>query len=103
MRRLCSSLKSEAARALERMEDPEDKEGLHDFRVSLRRLRSMMRAYRAQLKGSGAKRLRARVKTLASSTNLARDAEVAIEWLMGERDRLAEAERAGAQPLVVHP
>ncbi len=100
MRRLCSSLKSEAARALERMEDPEDKEGLHDFRVSLRRLRSMMRAYRAQLKGSGAKRLRARVKTLASSTNLARDAEVAIEWLMGERDRLAEAERAGASHLL---
>jgi len=99
-RRLCLSLLSEAARALERMENPEDKEGLHDFRVSLRRLRSLMRAYRVQLKGSGAKRLRARVKTLASSTNLARDAEVTIEWLMGERDRLGEAERAGASHLL---
>ena len=99
-RRLCSSLLGEAARALERMEDPEDKEGLHDFRVSLRRLRSLMRAYRVQLKGSGAKQLRARVKTLASSTNLARDAEVAIEWLEGERDRLGEAERAGASHLL---
>ena len=99
-RRLCSSLKSEAARALERMEDPEDKEGLHDFRVSLRRLRSLMRAYRIQLKGSGAKQLRARVKTLASSTNLARDAEVAIEWLASEREGLGEAERAGASHLL---
>ena len=108
MRRLCSSLQNEAARALERMENPEYKEGLHDFRVSLRRLRSLMRAYRGQLKGSGANRLRARVKTLASSTNLARDAEVAIEWLMGERERLGvgererlgEAERAGASHLL---
>ena len=100
VRRLCLSLLSEAARALERMEDPEDKEGLHDFRVSLRRLRSLMRAYRVQLKGSGAKQLRARVKTLASSTNLARDAEVAIEWLMGERERLGEAELAGASHLL---
>ena len=35
VRRLCSSLLDEAAHALERMDEPEDKEGLHDFRVSL--------------------------------------------------------------------
>jgi CHAD domain-containing protein len=55
------------------MDEPSDKEALHDFRVALRRLRSLMRAYQAYLRGSQAKKLRQRLKALAGSTNLARD------------------------------
>jgi len=99
-RRLCLRLLDEAAKALERMNVPEDKEGLHDFRVSLRRLRSLMRAYRRPLKGSRGKRMRSRVKALASSTNLARDTEVQIDWLSEQSERLGEPARSGAAHLI---
>ena len=99
-RRLCLALIDEASSALDRMDNREDTEGLHDFRVSLRRLRSLMRAYRRHLRGCASKKLRARVKTLASSTNAARDAEVQIAWLVNERDKLGEPGASGANYLI---
>jgi CHAD domain-containing protein len=44
-RRLCLGLLQEADEALSRLEQGEDSEALHDFRVALRRLRSVIRAY----------------------------------------------------------
>ncbi|HXV65334.1 MAG TPA: CHAD domain-containing protein [Vicinamibacteria bacterium] len=85
-RRLCFGLLAEGAEALDRL-DKGDDEALHDFRVSLRRLRSVIRAYRPFLKGSNPKKIRKRLGALASSTNVARDAEVQIGWL----------EKAGAE------
>ena len=102
-RRLCLALVDEASSALERMDDPDDTEALHDFRVSLRRLRSLMRAYRRHLHGSGgsaSKKLRTRVKTLAGTTNVARDAEVQIEWLTKEGKKLGEPGTSGANYLI---
>lgn len=99
-RRLCLALLDEASSALERMDDAEDVEALHDFRVSLRRLRSLMRAYRRYLRGSGSKKLRARVKSLASATNAARDSEVQIAWLTKKRDQLSEPGASGAGYLI---
>lgn len=99
-RRLCLALLDEASSALDRMDDPEDSEALHDFRVSLRRLRSLMRAYRPYLRGSAAKKHRKRLKALAASTNLARDAEVQIEWLETARDELGELGVTGADHLI---
>ena len=102
-RRLCLALVDEASSALERMDDPDDTEALHDFRVSLRRLRSLMRAYRRHLHGwggSASKKLRTRVKTLAATTNAARDAEVQIDWLTKEGETLGEPGASGANYLI---
>jgi CHAD domain-containing protein len=99
-RRLCLALVDEASAALERMNDADDSEALHDFRVSLRRLRSLMRAYRRHLRGSATRKLRARIKTLAGTTNDARDAEVQIEWLTKEGKRLGEPGISGANYLI---
>ena len=41
-----------AAKPRERVDDPKDAEALHDFRVALRRLRTTLRAYRAELRDS---------------------------------------------------
>ncbi|MGH9324565.1 MAG: CHAD domain-containing protein, partial [Vicinamibacteria bacterium] len=78
---LCLGLLDEADAALGRLERNEDGEALHDFRVALRRLRSVMRSYRPYLRGSARKKLRARLKKLASSTSGARDVEVQISFL----------------------
>lgn len=83
-RRLGLSLWDEAGDALGRLERGEDGEALHDFRVALRRLRSVLRAYRRFLRGSRPRKLRRLVSTLASSTNAARDAEVQLEWLQAQ-------------------
>jgi CHAD domain-containing protein len=98
-RLLCLGLLEEADRALARRERGEDGEALHDFRVALRRLRSVASAYRPYLKGSMKKKLRARLKELASSTNASRDAEVQLEWLVQEAPRLEPEARASADRL----
>lgn len=99
-RRLCLGFVDDASSALERMDDPSDTEALHDFRVSLRRLRSLMRAYRPHLRGSATKKMRDRVKALASSTNGARDAEVQIEWLTNGLETLGDPGASGASYLI---
>ena len=91
---------NEASAALERLDDPEDDEALHDFRVSVRRLRSTLRAYRPHLKGSAPKKMRRRLGKLASATNAGRDAEVQIAWLRPKAEQLGAEERAGAVGLL---
>lgn len=96
-RHLSLGLLEEADSALGRLEREEDEEALHDFRVALRRLRSVIRVYRPYLKGSARKKLRAQLKTLAASTNSARDLEVQREWLSKRGARLdPEAEKGAA-------
>ncbi|HSF18422.1 MAG TPA: CHAD domain-containing protein [Vicinamibacteria bacterium] len=96
-RRLCFGLLGEGAEALDRLGKGDD-EALHDFRVSLRRLRSAIRAYRPFLKGSNPRKLRKRLAAMAASTNVARDAEVQIGWLEKAGVELEEAgSRAAAQ------
>jgi CHAD domain-containing protein len=69
-----------ATRAARRLKDPRDSEALHDFRVALRRLRSLLRAYRRVFRPIP-KSLRRRLKRLARATNRARDAEVGMAWM----------------------
>src|SRR3954464_11158083 len=83
-RLLALSLLDQAAEARPRLSDPADAEGLHDFRVGLRRLRSCLKAYGAWL--DVPKKLARRLKRLAGSTGPGRDTEVQIEW---PRDRSA--------------
>jgi CHAD domain-containing protein/CYTH domain-containing protein len=100
VRHLCLGLLEEAESALGRLERGEDPEALHDFRVALRRLRSVIRAYRPYLKGSAKKKQRARLRALAASTNAARDLEVQMEWLTKRARGLAPEAGSGAAHLL---
>ena len=85
----------DAARmARQRLKDGSDAEALHDYRVALRRMRSVLRAYRPWLDIVPRKLLR-RVRTLARATNTARDAEVMIAWLKHEQRSIRVRDRTG--------
>jgi len=90
------TLLDEARAARDRLGDPDDDEALHDFRVALRRLRSVLRALRPYLDDPPPKKLRNRMRTLARATNEARDSEVQIAWIRSQRDRLTRGQRTGA-------
>jgi CHAD domain-containing protein len=77
-----------------RLKDGEDREALHDFRVALRRTRSVLRAYRPWLKHIPRK-LRRQLRALARATNVARDTEVMMDWLRVERRKIRDPHRAG--------
>lgn len=59
-------------------------EALHDFRVALRRLRSILRAYRPWLKAAP-KKLRRCLRDTARDTGAGRDAEVCLAWLARQK------------------
>jgi CHAD domain-containing protein len=80
-RRLALTYLDQAAAALPRLADPDDAEALHDLRVALRRLRSCLKSYAAELDGSVPQKLARRLQRLASATGPGRDTEVQIEWL----------------------
>lgn len=89
------TLLARAEEAAARLADPEDAEALHDFRVGLRRLRSVMRAYRGPLADSMKKRHLRQLRDLARATGDGRDAEVALAWVAAQRERLEEGQKAG--------
>jgi CHAD domain-containing protein len=93
-------LLNDVVTAAERLDEPQDAEALHDFRVALRRLRSTIRAYRPYLKGGVSKKIRKELRSLTSSTNTARDVEVQLAWLAAQSDKLNEEERRGLTWLV---
>jgi CHAD domain-containing protein/CYTH domain-containing protein len=86
-----------ARTALDRMNDRRDTEALHDFRVAIRRLRSVLRAYRPWLGPAAGRRLRRRFGDLAATTGNGRDAEVQVAWLEAQRSSLSRSERCGLQ------
>jgi CHAD domain-containing protein/CYTH domain-containing protein len=73
-----------------------DDEALHHLRTSLRRLRSVLEAYRDVL-GPTARRHEKILKRIAGTTGSARDAEVALEWLQKEFARPEEDAREGVK------
>ena len=85
----------ESDRAKLRLGDPGDTEALHDFRVGLRRLRSCLRAYRRQLKGSVSKRSREKLRDLMQATNSGRDTEVQLAWLREQGERIGPQDIQG--------
>ena len=86
----------EAATALPRVHDATDVEGLHDFRVALRRLRSVLHSYRGDFHGGFDKPLYRQLGDLARRTNSARDIEVMLVWIEGEIPHLTPAQRKAA-------
>ncbi|HXO19946.1 MAG TPA: CHAD domain-containing protein [Thermoanaerobaculia bacterium] len=94
-RLLALSFLDQAAAARPRLDDPDDAEALHDFRVALRRLRSCLKAYRAHLEDSVPRKLAKKLRRLADATGSGRDAEVQIEWLRQRASHLSAYHRAG--------
>jgi len=82
-----------------RLGHAEDGEALHDFRVALRRLRSVLRAYRAPLASSIGEGTRERLRKLAAATGQSRDLEVHIAWLDAQRPALTPRQRVGLDAL----
>ena len=91
-RRLALGELARARAAREALGRGDDAEALHDLRVALRRLRSLLRAFRAELGkavGGGARR---RLARLARVTNPSRDAEVGVALLDACRAAVQGAE-----------
>ncbi len=100
VRAVALGLLAEAAAAAKELAAGEGDEALHDFRVSLRRLRSALRAFRPWLETTVRPRHERRLKRIARSTNEARDAEVQLAWLAGQREALSSPRnRAGLELL----
>lgn len=67
--------------ARDRLADADDRDSLHTFRVALRRLRSLLRAYRDVLADSVPGKVRRRLAELATASGPSRDSEVRLQWL----------------------
>jgi CHAD domain-containing protein len=92
---VCLSLLDAAHATGQRLADPADTEALHDFRVAVRRLRSILRSFRAELDTSVSRKLRNRLRDLTRATAPARDAEVLIALVKTLEAKLARGQRAG--------
>ncbi len=100
VRRLALVQLERAAAARARLVEGDHEEALHDFRVALRRLRSLLRSHRAAFAIEFPKKALRRVAALARDTNPGRDAEVQLAWLLSFAGELKPAERAGHRELV---
>jgi CHAD domain-containing protein len=89
-----------ASRALARLEATGHPKGLHSFRVAIRRLRSLLRAYRPWLGRVAGRKVRHRLRELTRTTSVARDTDVQIDWLVESRSKLSGPERPGADWLL---
>lgn len=88
-----------AGQAAARLKKRGDEEALHDFRVSLRRLRSNLQAYAPYLAAAISPKHRKRIRKLASSTGGGRDAEVHLAWLEARQLDVSIEEAAGVEML----
>src|SRR5258705_13928839 len=75
--------------------DAEGDEALHDFRVSIRRLRSWVKAFRPSVDDDVTRKWRRRLAKIADATRATRDGAVHLEWLRKERPALSARQRAG--------
>jgi CHAD domain-containing protein len=68
---------------------------LHDFRVSARRLRSWIGAFKPWLKSDVSRKKRRTLSKIADATRETRDAAVHLQWLHEERPALPARQRIG--------
>ena len=94
VRMMTLGLLDEAVAASRRLGDEQDGEALHDFRVALRRLRTLVKAYHLALEDSLSKKQRRSLRDVAQSTGAARDTEVQLSWLRNQSGELRDADRA---------
>ena len=95
--RMVALLQVDAAEmAFRRLTGDRDNEALHDFRVALRRLRSVLRAYGPLFEDSVRPLLTGRLRRLARATGKSRDMEVREQALAELAVELPEADAPGA-------
>lgn len=99
VRRLALVQLDRAMEARRRLVEGDREEALHDFRVALRRLRSLLRSHRAAFSVEFPKKELRRLAVLARATNPGRDAEVQLGWISTFTAELKPAERAGHREL----
>jgi CHAD domain-containing protein/CYTH domain-containing protein len=99
-RRIALGYLEDARAALARLDDAEDAEALHDFRVAIRRLRSTVRLWRPELRSVFKRGTRQTLRELQQASGVARDAEVALAWLEAHVSDLRGRQRAGARWLM---
>jgi len=87
---------AEARQRADRLADATDAQALHDFRVSVRRLRSTLRAWRDRLGESVRDKDLQRLRRVARATSEARNAEVLAAWVGEIADSLPPAHRPAA-------
>jgi CHAD domain-containing protein len=90
---LGTQLLNDAKTQAERLGNDEDSEALHDFRVSLRHLRSFLKSFEGFIKG--AKKHRQRFSEVMILTNAGRDNEVHLAWLKSQQTNANELEQDG--------
>jgi CHAD domain-containing protein/CYTH domain-containing protein len=99
MRLIALTLLGAADEAAERLASAADEEALHDFRVALRRLRTVLRAFRPWTGEDIGRRLERKLKRCARATNAARDVEVQLAWLDSRKEALSERRQPGADAI----
>ena len=99
-RRLALAHLQAAASARGRLADPSDPEGLHDFRVAGRRLRSCLREYRPEIRSTVRRRTLRRLERVADATRESRDLQAHLAWLAEQRERLAPEGQPGLAWLI---
>jgi CHAD domain-containing protein len=95
---LGSKLLSDAQTQAEQL-GTDNSQGLHDFRVSVRRLRSFLQSYEDFIK-KDAKKHRQRLSDIMTLTNAGRDNEVHMAWLQARRKKTSELEQEGIHYLL---
>ena len=101
-RRIGLALLADVRAARDRLDDPNDKSALHDFRVALRRLRSWLRAFGPQLRDTIDAKIERRLERIADATGASRDLEVHVEWAKRARRSMRDRGRPGADWLIRH-
>ncbi len=84
----------------ENLGNSEDSEALHNFRVSVRRLRSFLKSFEPYLKNS--KKHRQKLSHIMDLTNAGRDTEVHILWLKARVEKASVLEESGISYLLEH-
>src|SRR5258705_6205278 len=75
--------------------DAEGDEALHDFRVSIRRLRSWVKAFRPSVDDDVTRKWRRRLAKIADATRATRDGAVHLGGVRKERAPLSARQRTG--------
>lgn len=90
---LGTHLLNDAKTQAENLGNDEDSETLHDFRVSVRHLRSFIKSYEDFIKG--AKKHRQRFSEVMTLTNAGRDNEVHLAWIKERQATANNLEKDG--------
>jgi CHAD domain-containing protein len=89
-----------AGSALAELRKGGSSESLHDFRLAVRRLRSLLETYRPWLGRAAGKKMQRGLRELGRATNRGRDAHVQLSWIEAQLEALPRRARRGTGRLV---